>query len=995
MTRRAGFFTLRGWLLTVSLLVPARPALAQDQSSVAVRLATLPTAERDAILDREGLASVELFQALLAVGLKALVNGEYDGCAKAAAAAESVARRVRADVDIARALTLRGTAYFRQSKFDPSETVLREALTILASANDPRAEADAWLMLGYVQRSRADYELSLESIRKAEGLWRKVDDRLGIARAVGTLAHIHKALSRWDEALTGYQEAFKIFEALDDRPRMAIVLESIGNTLSLRGEQPEALQYTLRALAISESLADRVGIHDRLNILGAIYQAQGAYARALDAYQRCLRGRLELGELLPAAETLHNIGMVHASQGNDRLAIDTYKRSLRMNATAGNNKLLTAEALYNIAVAARRLGEHQRSRANLLESLRISEQNNFRQFVAANLHALGRWSLDRRRLSEAAPLLARALALREDLRDQSGIAETLNTLASVALARQEPDRAIASATRARDIAAKFDQHELLWEAHTLIGMAHRQGGHLDQAERSFSAAVDVIEGLRRQIVAPQFGRERYFETRVSPYHELIELAMSRGAKETALEIGERAKARSLADLQRGRRDITSLLDDTEKREDRRLRSLLLTLNQRIHGEQLSATPDAQRLESLERERDARRRDYEAFQSAVYSKHPEAALLRATHAPFKWTEAAPIVSGSSSAVLVYTLTARNAYLFVLSRTSAAPKLDALRLDVDAPALAQLAATLRGRLARRDLAFAGEARRAYQMLLQPAQRMLQGRTQLIIVPDGALWEIPFQALIDERGEYLIKSASIAYAPSLAMLQESNRSPLRQAGERTLLAMGKAEFGAKGDLPTVPLMSDFGPLPEAERQVRRIAALYGADRSTIHLGREAREDRFKSDAPRHSIVHLATHGVLDESSPLYSHLVLSPSADRVADDGLLEAWELLDLRLDAEVVVLAACETGRGRIASGEGIVGMMWALFAAGAQSTIASQWKVEASSTNQLMIALHRRLASGELSKSEALRRASLEVLRDDRYAHPFYWAPFVLVGDPR
>ena len=143
-----------------------------------------------------------------------------------------------------------------------------------------------------------------------------------------------------------------------------------------------------------------------------------------------------------------------------------------------------------------------------------------------------------------------------------------------------------------------------------------------------------------------------------------------------------------------------------------------------------------------------------------------------------------------------------------------------------------------------------------------------------------------------------------------------------------MGKADFGAKGATPAVPLMSDLGPLPDAERQVRSIAAVYGPERSATYLGAEAREDRFKAEAPRHAVLHLATHGVLDETSPLYSHVVLSPGAGGSSEDGLLEAWEMLDLRLDADLVVLSACETGRGRIAPGEGIVGTMWALFVAG-------------------------------------------------------------------
>ena len=211
--------------------------------------------------------------------------------------------------------------------------------------------------------------------------------------------------------------------------------------------------------------------------------------------------------------------------------------------------------------------------------------------------------------------------------------------------------------------------------------------------------------------------------------------------------------------------------------------------------------------------------------------------------------------------------------------------------------------------------------------------------------------------------------------------------------MLALGKAHFGSTTARPAV-LMSELAPLPEAERQVRALPALYGPERSVVYLGDEATEDRFKAEAPRHRIVHVASHGLFEEASPLYSSVILTPGRDASTEDGLLEAWEILDLELDADVVILSACETGRGRIASGEGIVGTSWALLAAGARAAVVSQWKVDAASTTALMTALHRRLARGETGTAVHLRSATLEVMTNPRYAHPFYWAPFVLVGNP-
>jgi CHAT domain-containing protein len=134
------------------------------------------------------------------------------------------------------------------------------------------------------------------------------------------------------------------------------------------------------------------------------------------------------------------------------------------------------------------------------------------------------------------------------------------------------------------------------------------------------------------------------------------------------------------------------------------------------------------------------------------------------------------------------------------------------------------------------------------------------------------------------------------------------------------------------------------------------------------------------------------------MYSHLVLSQTGTSDSEDGLLEAWEIMKLKLNADLVVLSACDTGRGRVGAGEGVIGLSWAVFVAGCPATVVSQWKVASASTTELMIEFHRRLlasnrkAGAPTSKAEALRQASLRLLRSRRYRHPFYWAPFVLVG---
>jgi len=187
---------------------------------------------------------------------------------------------------------------------------------------------------------------------------------------------------------------------------------------------------------------------------------------------------------------------------------------------------------------------------------------------------------------------------------------------------------------------------------------------------------------------------------------------------------------------------------------------------------------------------------------------------------------------------------------------------------------------------------------------------------------------------------------------------------------------------------------PLPEAEAEVKGLGRLYGAAHSKIYLGAEAREDRAKNEAGEFRVIHFATHGVLNDAAPMYSHLVLA-QGDR-NEDGLLEAWELTQMDLRADLVVLSACETARGRFGAGEGVIGLSWAMFVAGAPATVVSQWKVESASTRELMLGFHQRLmasSKAKMTKAEALRQAALKLMKNPGASHPFYWAGFVLVGD--
>jgi CHAT domain-containing protein len=330
----------------------------------------------------------------------------------------------------------------------------------------------------------------------------------------------------------------------------------------------------------------------------------------------------------------------------------------------------------------------------------------------------------------------------------------------------------------------------------------------------------------------------------------------------------------------------------------------------------------------------------------------------------------------------------------------------QLEIKRKAVAERAELFRQQLARRDMGFAESAQQLYDLLLRPAREQLRGRDALIIVPDGMLWNLPFQALQSAPGHYLLEDYAVSYAPSLTVLREmqrpqrreSNAAPAEEAA--TLLAVGNPALGQQTlrRARSGFMAEELSPLPEAENQVVSLGKLYGAEQSKVYVGANAREDRVKAEAGRFQILQFATHGILNDRNPMYSHVLLS-QPEGSNDDGLLEAWEMMKLNLHADMVVLSACETALGRVGAGEGVIGMTWALFVAGSPTTVVSQWKVESASTTELMLEFHRNLKAGArnppepMLKARALQQASLKLLRSNgQYRHPFYWAGFVVVG---
>ncbi|MEW6735615.1 MAG: CHAT domain-containing protein, partial [Acidobacteriota bacterium] len=306
-------------------------------------------------------------------------------------------------------------------------------------------------------------------------------------------------------------------------------------------------------------------------------------------------------------------------------------------------------------------------------------------------------------------------------------------------------------------------------------------------------------------------------------------------------------------------------------------------------------------------------------------------------------------------------------------------------------------------KNDLSYRKSAQQLYDRLFKPAMTNLLGIDTLIIIPDDVLWKLPFQALLTPNNRFLIEDYTISYTPSLAVLRETMKKESKQLAKQksslTLLAFGNPTFDGENEDRFRYLLQKLEPLPNAKQEVIALQQIYGRNNSVIYLGKDATEEHLKAWAERCTILHIATHGIVNSETPMYSKLVLAQPTEGSAEDGLLEAWEILNLDLNAELVVLSACDTAIGKIEKGEGVIGLVWALLISGCPTTVVSQWKVADLSTKEFMKSFHLNLkprftnGGKRIMKASALRQAALTLIRDRRYRHPLFWAAFTMIGN--
>ena len=774
----------------------------------------------------------------------------------------------------------------------------------------------------------------------------------------------------YPKALSILKRALSALRALGDRSGAATVLSSIGSVHDSVGSYAKALSTYERTLAVRKALGEKSAEAAALGNIGRVHRALGNHAKALSLHERALSAYEALGSRPGVARALAAIGVDHYEVGDYAKALSIQARALEMQEALGD-KDGAAAALGNLGGVHHALGEYRTSLRFHERALSAHEAIGGKAGAALSLGNIGVVQHSLGNYAKALAAYGRALAAQGALGDKAGTASTLVGVGLAHIALGETAEARRALERSARAARKLRATPIRLKALKGIALLHLKAGESSRALSAAQRALEVTEGMLGGLGEEQATAARGRQTQLFAVGALA-----------AVEEGDAAEA--LTFMESGR--AGALLDALGKREALRWKAESLPEELRRQDEVAQA---AQNVARHHYDLEVKRGNRKATRTALRSLDDATDVVREVagriqrelkrQAGLFYPRAETIENIESAlekdqALVLYALCMDEALALVLRQDgerviklgkamdvqAACAALQPVDVDVDATkALARLRA----------------------LLVDPL-KLGEGVKQVLISPEGPLCYLPFGALFPQ---------TVAMTPSgttHVLLLDEEREP-----GKGILSLGNPDYSgiSEGARAVYYRGRTLAALPATGDEVEAIGTrtLLGAKASEAGLREHL------TSAKRWKAVHFACHGLIDVERPMLSSLALSRSGE---DDGFLTALEVLRMEIPADLAVLSACETGKGRVVKGEGIVGLTRAFMFAGAPRVICSLWKVDDEATRTLMIKFYElwnpKDGSRGLGAAAALKEAQVFVRGHDQWKHPYFWAAWVLWGLP-
>ena len=872
-------------------------------------------------------------------------------------------------------------AQFQLGEVEPALASATRGMELLKEAGHLRWYAAALQIIGTIHTARGDYPLALEFANRSLEAMTSAGNRAGAALSIMALARLHERTGEYKKALPKYEQALKELESLGDTHRASWAVANIGLINWRLGRFAKALSTLQHALVQFEALGDSAAVAGAHVNLGNVYSSLGEYDKALSSFERGLELAERIGHRQYATNAIANIGHLHLGLAQYDKGISAFKRALaRMRALGNKNGV--AGMLVNIGLADMKRGNLDQALVSVERGFELAEQIGQRAWAANALSMMGNIHSRRGNYERALAAHEQALERKQSIGDRVGTAQTLVEIGAAHRANGDETKARSFVEQGMRAAKSLRATPTLVTALTVLARIHLDAGRPSRALSAAQKALDGVEDLLGGLGAEEGATAR------EQYVWLFALGTL-----SAVRDGDLPEA--LAFLESGR--AGALLDALDKREVLRWKAESLPSELRLLD--LEAR-DKERAARSAYDRAAKRGNLEEIKAAarVLDEASEAVRKVAGRIQRELKQQAGLFYPRASTLeeikeALHGDQAAVLYGLFLDEDDDLDEALALVLRRDGERVVPLGkasaiATACEALALTDASTdPSAALDALRKLVVHPLKLGKDVKRLLVSPEGSLCYLPVGALFTQ---------SVAMTPSgtthVLLLSEE-----RAKGEG-ILALGNPDYdgASKGARAIYYRGRALSPLPATRKEVETVGTqtLLGGKASEAGLEQALRASK------RWRAVHFACHGLVDIDRPMLSSLALSRAGE---DDGFLTALEILRTKIPADLAVLSACETGKGKIVKGEGIVGLTRAFMFAGAPRVICSLWKVEDEATQALMVKFYELWnpkegeglpAAAALQQAQAFIRDFKDKSGKHKWKHPYYWAAWVLWGLP-
>ena len=890
-----------------------------------------------------------------------------------AQASVAIAYKLRDKLVLARSLRSKANALYNVGNNQASLDCHQKALEIFREAGNAEEEArtlnasiQPFLLLGR-------YDQALEAAGAARILFKKIGDLRRLGHVEINVGNIYHRQDRFEEGLACYERAYEMLLPHRDTEGIAVALYNMAVCLITLNDFPRALATYQRAREMFVQYGMALLITQSDYNIAYLYYLRGEYGRAIEMLRATRVESEKNGDAHVLALCYLDLSEIYLELNLSSEARETahegYLRFQKLGMGYEEAKCQANEAMAysQLGKALRALELFVQAREKFVREKNLVWPSLLDLYQAVVLYGEARLFEARRLCAQAAKFFESSALPGKAILCQLLLAQLSLRTGKLAAARTECARAL-------DRLARLEAPSLSYQAHFLMGQ-------IQQASRDTGAAYDFYQKARQELEALRsslHGDElkiAFMQNRLEVYGNLVEICLSdKSRKDSAAEsFGyiELAKSRSLAELLKQHGPPVASAGEGQSDLVRRIRDMREELNwyyRRIEIEQLRAEdPSPQRIEKLQKQALAHENELLRALREIPTPESDAASIHADGPAL--LESIRSFLPPSGALLEYFIVKDKFVAAVLTRDALeiVPVTPVSRVDNQVRMLRfQLSKFRLGseyvRTFEKTLldATRSHLHGLYQELIAPLRDRLTAR-HLVIVPHGALHYVPFHALFDGR-EYLIDSLSISYAPSAGVYALCHRKKTQAAGPPLILGIPDSRA------------------PFIEDEVHAVCKVFPDAR--LAMREQASEDTLRTSGLQARLIHIATHGTFRQDNPMFSTIRLGTS--------YLSLYDLYQFKFEAELITLSGCATGLNVVAAGDELLGLIRGFLYAGAQSLLLTLWDVHDRSTSAFMTSFYRRLSETQ-DRAAALQGAMRELRA--AYPHPYYWAPFMLVGE--